>query len=50
MIFILLKDVLKQTSNAHNSKFQPYRKDQKNSCQARPSLGIFLPLTDLIVD
>ena len=47
--FTFLKSVLEQTWNTFNAKFQPQWKDGKSSYQVRQILGLFLPITRLIL-
>ena len=49
IVFIFLKNVLKQIWNSFNTKFQPQWKDQENSHQIRHILGLFFQLIALIL-
>ena len=44
--FIFLKNVVKETWNAFNTKFWPHWKDWKNSYQERQTLSLFCNLID----
>ena len=47
IFFIFMKNVVKQTRNFFNTKFQPQRKDRKSSYQVRQILGPFRHLIAL---
>ena len=47
--FILLKNVLKQTWESFNTKFQPQQKNRKSSYQVREILALFCDLIPLIL-
>ena len=47
--FAFLKNVLKETWNSFNAKFQPQSKDRKSSYQERQSLALFCKLFALIL-
>ena len=47
IFFIFLKNVLKQTQNSFNTKFQHHWKDKKSSYQEKQVLGLFCHLIAL---
>ena len=48
IFFIFLKNVLKQTQNSFNTKFQHHWKDKKSSYQEKQVLGLFCHLIALV--
>ena len=44
IFFIFLENVLKQTCNSFNTKFQPQSKHWKSSYKVKQVFGMFLPL------
>ena len=49
-VFFFLKNVLKQTWNSFNIRFQPYQKGRKSSCLVKPILWFLCHLIHLILD